>query len=131
MAFNHVSLNPIPIGDPDVNLQRTAFFSGSFGSNGVTGVTLIPAVPGKRISVHSMSVSGFTGFIILQFNEVTPAGATVTTQLNITNANVNGIGVWPFSQFPWMTCGVGNALLACNQNGNTAGVCINTTYVQA
>ena len=109
-------MNPIPFGDPDVNLQRNNAAGTAVGQ---VSQTLVPAVAGKRISVHSFLLS--TSGTSYGLTEINTSGATVSFQLQNLQPNAGGL-LFPFNQFAWFTCGIGNAL------GITTGSPTGTTF---
>lgn len=129
MGFNHVTMNPTPINDPDTNQANVSLLNSSWIGL-ANSITLVPAVANKRISVHAADFASFAGVAIFQFTELTTAGATVTIQGRYApNQNVPQTLQW--RQFPYWTIAAGNALGVFNSNGTaTIGIVFQATYVQ-
>ena len=129
---NYVTLGPIP------DLQNDSLSRASFGLGNVTGqATIVPAVTGKRIFVHSMTFLPFNpggGNCQGSFVEVTQAGATVTYQLGSNTYApvflINQLTTFPYNQYPWFTCASGNALAYIPAGGVTVSVAGMVQYVQ-
>ena len=124
-------MGPIPGGPPDDGILELAF---GVSISSAIAATLIPAVAGKRISVHaffmSQNTSGSFNLVDLASNGNTVAIITGTNSAGF-DLNSGQPFILPYSQYPLFTCAVGDALGYWWTGGGTIFVAGRATYVQA
>jgi hypothetical protein len=96
---------------------------------GAVSATVVAASSGKRITVHALTLGGSGGTGLWSLNELTSAGATVTTQMVIELPTGTSL-VWPYSQYPWATVAVGNALCIALSSAGTLTAVGGIIYMQ-